>query len=57
MKNTKKFMKEQLLPIGPEPFIDIQRPEYVTTVRERRAPPLRTWHPIPRLFYVIERLF
>jgi hypothetical protein len=57
MKNTKKFMKEQLLPRDLEPFINIQRSEYVTTVRERCASPLRTWHSIPRLFYVIERLF
>jgi hypothetical protein len=57
MKFTKEFMEEQLLPMGPEPFIDIQRPEYVMTVRERCAPPLRTWHTIPRLFYALERLF
>jgi len=57
MKFTKEFMEEQLLPMGPEPFIDIQRPEYVTTVRERCASPLRTWHTIPRLFYALERLF
>jgi hypothetical protein len=57
MKYTKEFMKEQLLPRDMEPFIDIQRPEYVTTVRGRRAPPLRTWHPIQRLFYALERLF
>jgi hypothetical protein len=42
MKYTKELMKEQLLPRDMEPFIDIQRPEYVTTVRGRRAPSLRT---------------
>jgi len=56
MKYTKEFMKEQFLPIGPEPFIEIRRVRVYHDCGGVACTPLRTC-PLSTLFYALERLF